>query len=253
MSSNYQLSGKLIQSSNDEWIVQPTNSGWFVPVVGGILLTAIGLLFLFVVKNAWFVSIIFFVAAAYYATSYPLAAEARFDFTARKLIFTANYLLRRSRHVEWNVPFHEFASLTLRPQPLGKRHTAQLRPQDGAELTMDFGRRTAEAEQLIQRFAPTTATALSSPSGAGVTTLSVADATLAQERLERQIRSWGVWLIIMGVLQMLSARGLSPWGVVLLVIGVASFYFQEAAMYIIYAVTIGWAGVLNLLNSTTAL
>ncbi len=244
MSSNYQLASvQLVQSSDDVWIVEPTSSGWFVPVVGGILMTAIGLFFLLAVTSAWFLSVFFFIGAAYYATTYPLAAEVRFDFPARELIFKASYLLRRSRHVEWNVPFQQLSSLRLRPQPLGKRHVAQLRLLDGAELVMDFGRRTSEAEQLAQRFAP------GNVNGPEVMH-ALAEATVIKERLERQTRSWGTWLILMGILQMVNARGLSPWGVVLLLIGAASFYFHEAAMYVIYAVTIGWAGVMNLLNNT---
>ncbi len=251
MSSNYQLSGvQLVQSSDEVWIVEPTSSGWFVPVVGGILLTAIGLFFLLAVTSAWFLSVFFFIAAAYYATAYPLAAEVRFDFSARELIFKASYLLRRSRHVEWNVPFQQLSSLSLRPQPLGKRHVAQLRLQDGAELVMDFGRRTVEAEQFVQRFTSTAATSrpvISSPAPISPHI----DATIAQARVQRETRSWGTWLILMGFLQMVNAQGLSPWGVVLIIVGAASFYFREAPMLVVYAVTVGWAGVNNVLFTTT--
>ena len=254
MSSSYQLSGvKLTQSSDEVWIVQPATSGWFLPVVGGGVLAFLGLVFLSGGGSFLLISILLFAAAGYFVITYPLSAQVRFDFSAQELLFTARYLLRRTRHIEWSVPFRQFASLSLRPQPLSKRHIAQLRLQDGAEVVMDFGRRTAEAERLIQRFAATTATDQPIASGPGITMPSVADAVMTHERMERQIRSWGIWLIITGVVQMIGARGLSPWGVVLLLVGAASFYFQESAMYIIYAVTIGWAGVLNLLNSTTAL
>ncbi|HTP11717.1 MAG TPA: hypothetical protein VMP08_25865, partial [Anaerolineae bacterium] len=199
------------------------------------------------------IGLLFLATAGYFMITYPLASQVCFDFSVRELIFTASFLLRRSRHVEWKVSFHQFSSLTLRPQLLGKRHVAQLRLQDGAELVMDFGRRTADAAQLIQRFAATTATDRPAAIGPGITTMSVADAVMTHEKMERQIRSWGVWLLIMGVLQMIDVRGLSPWGIVLLLVGAASFYFREAAMYVIYAVTIGWAGLLNFLNNTTTL
>jgi hypothetical protein len=253
MSTNYQLSGvKLTQPSDDLWVVQPAAPGWFLPVLGGGVFLFLAFVLLAGGGSLLLVSLFFFAAAGYFMITYPLSAQVRFDFSARNLIFTARYLLRRSRHVEWSVPFQQFASLSLRPQPLSKRHIAQLRLQDGAEVVMDFGRRTAEAERLIQRFATVTATAQSSVGGPGITTPSVTDAIMTQERMERQIRSWGIWFIIMAFLQLIGAKGFSPWAVVLLLVGAASFFFHEAAMYVIYAVTIGWAGVTNLLNSTTS-
>lgn len=245
MSSIYQLSGvKLVQPNDDLWLVQPASPGWLLPVLGGGVFVFLGIVFLSGGGGMLLIGVILFAVSAYFLSTYPLAAQARFDFSARELIYTARYLVRRSRHVEWNVPFSQIASLTLRPQPFGKRHVAQLRLQDGAELVMDFGRRTADAEKFVQRFMPVSVT------GARLE-MSLADATAAQARLYRETRSWGVWLIVMGLLQMIEARGLSPWGAVLLLVGAASFYFREAAMYVIYAVTIGWAGIINLLNSTT--
>ncbi len=251
MSSHYQISGvKLVRPSDDLWIVQPASAGWFLPVLGGGVFIFLGIVLLSGGGGLLLVGVFLFATAGYFMITYPLSAQARFDFSARELIFTASYLLRRSRHVEWNVPFGQITSLSLRPRPFGKSHIAQLQLQDGAELVMDFGWRVAEAEQFVQRFASTTATTRPVVSGLAPVAPHV-DAAMAQARVQRVTRSWGTWLIIMGVVQMLTARGLSPWGIVLIIVGAASFYFREAPMLIVYAVTVGWAGLTNLLFTTT--
>jgi hypothetical protein len=250
-SASYRLSGvKLDRTKEDDWIVRPATPAWFIPVVGGGVLTVIGIGLLSIGSNGLLLSVFLFSSALYFLITYPLAAEARFDFSARELKFTAAYLLRFSRRIDWSVPFTQIASLGLRPQPFGKSHIAQLRLQDGAELVMDFGQRVAEAEQFVQRFSSTAAPTLPVVSGA-VSIAPQGDAVMADERLQRTIRSWGTWLIVMGVIEMLTVRGVSPWGVVLIIVGAVSFYFREAPMLIVYAVTISWAGLNNLLLTTS--
>ncbi len=38
------------------------------------------------------------------------------------------------------------------------------------------------------------------------------------------------------------------WGIALIIIGLASFYFREAAMFVIYGVTMSWVAISNLLS-----
>jgi hypothetical protein len=54
-------------------------------------------------------------------------------------------------------------------------------------------------------------------------------------------------MLIMGGAQMVAAQSFSPWGALLIGVGLASFYFRQAAMFVIYAVTVSWAGLSNLL------
>jgi hypothetical protein len=249
MSSNYQLSGvKLVQPRNDLWIVQPAMPGWLLPVLGGGVFILFGIIFLSGGGSLLLVSLFLFATAGYFMVTHPLSAQVRFDFSTCELTFTASYLLRRSRHVEWSVPFREIASLGLRPRPFGKSHTAQIQLHDGAEVVMDFGRRVDEAEHFVQRFVPTSSTTPSSSLTSNpLLAVPFTDATTAQAHVQRETQSWGTWLLIMGVVQMLTAQGFSPWGVVLLIVGAASFYFREAPMLVVYAVTVGWAGLNNLL------
>lgn len=67
--------------------------------------------------------------------------------------------------------------------------------------------------------------------------------------MRRDIRSWAVWLIITGVISMISGGFLSsPWGVMLILVGLGSYVFNTPAMYIIYGSTLLWAT----LNNATA-
>jgi len=68
----------------------------------------------------------------------------------------------------------------------------------------------------------------------------------------KEIRSWGFWLLGLGALHVITSGFLSaPWGIMLIVVGLASFYFRNASMFIVYAVTLAWAGVSNLIGGGT--
>ena len=64
-----------------------------------------------------------------------------------------------------------------------------------------------------------------------------------------EIRSWGMWSLGLGVLHILTSGFLSaPWGILLVLVGLASFYFRSASMFVVYTVTLGWAGISNILG-----
>jgi len=69
----------------------------------------------------------------------------------------------------------------------------------------------------------------------------------------REIRSWGIWSLVLGALHLISAGFLSaPWGLLLLTVGLASFYIREPAMFVIYGVTLTWAAVSNITSGQTS-
>lgn len=69
----------------------------------------------------------------------------------------------------------------------------------------------------------------------------------AHAAMLKEIRSWGLWSLGLGALHVISSGFLSaPWGVLLIIVGLASFYFRTASMFILYAVTLTWAGLSNL-------
>ncbi len=68
-------------------------------------------------------------------------------------------------------------------------------------------------------------------------------------RMLKVIRNWGFWNIGLGVMHLvISGIFSAPWGVLLIIVGLASLFFPTASMFIIYAVTISWAAVWNLLS-----
>jgi len=75
------------------------------------------------------------------------------------------------------------------------------------------------------------------------------DMAALQEAMSRDIRSWGKWLIGLGVLHLIAAGKLdASWGVMLVLLGAMSFLFTSPSMYVLYAVTMAWAGISNLLG-----
>ena len=65
----------------------------------------------------------------------------------------------------------------------------------------------------------------------------------------RETRSWGLSLLGLGAVHLVASGFLSaPWGILLLAVGLASFYFREAPMFIVYGVTLAWAAISNLLG-----
>lgn len=65
----------------------------------------------------------------------------------------------------------------------------------------------------------------------------------------QEIRSWGLWSLGLGALHLVTSGFLSaPWGILLIIVGLGSFYFRSASMFVIYAVTLGWAAFSNLIS-----
>jgi hypothetical protein len=82
--------------------------------------------------------------------------------------------------------------------------------------------------------------------------LDTASVVQAHEKMLKEVRSWGYVSLGLGALHLISSgfTGLSaPWGVLLIAIGLTSFYFKEAAMFVIYGTTLGWAALTNIMGN----
>lgn len=76
---------------------------------------------------------------------------------------------------------------------------------------------------------------------------SPADSVPLYRRMVDSVRSWGRALLVLGGLHMITSGFLSAtWGVMLVLVGAASLYFQDAAMFLLYGMTIAWAAINNL-------
>jgi hypothetical protein len=75
----------------------------------------------------------------------------------------------------------------------------------------------------------------------------------AAARLRRELRTWGSVAILLGLVHFLTAGLLyAPWGVVLVLLGLASFFIATPALFVVYAVSLAWAGVSNSLGGLQA-
>ena len=80
-------------------------------------------------------------------------------------------------------------------------------------------------------------------------TTAVNATVVAYAAMLREIRSWGWWSLGLGALHLITSGFLSaPWGILLLLVGAASFLFREAAMFVVYGVTLAWAAISNILG-----
>jgi hypothetical protein len=75
---------------------------------------------------------------------------------------------------------------------------------------------------------------------------------MAQTAMLKDMRSWAWWLVGFGVLNLFIAgtNGIG-WAWLLFMVGAAPFIFKDAVMYILYTVTLAWAGISNLISGQT--
>ncbi len=80
-------------------------------------------------------------------------------------------------------------------------------------------------------------------------TSAYAVAAQIHEVMLRDIRSWAWWMFGFAGLNFVTsgASGIG-WGLLLFVVGLGSFIFKDAVMYILYAVTLAWSALSNLLS-----
>lgn len=72
------------------------------------------------------------------------------------------------------------------------------------------------------------------------------------DKMLRQIRSWGLLLLLLGVIQIFSGDFLSnTWGILLIFVAISSFYFRSPAMFVIYGSTLAWAAISNAFSGST--
>lgn len=64
--------------------------------------------------------------------------------------------------------------------------------------------------------------------------------------VKKEIRSWGITLLVLGVIHLLTSGFLSgSWGVYIIIVGLLSFVFRSASMMVVFAATLLWAAINN--------
>ncbi len=70
-------------------------------------------------------------------------------------------------------------------------------------------------------------------------------------KMLREIKNWGVILLVIGVIQIFtSGASINTWGLLLISVGLSSFYFRSPAMFVIYGSTLSWAAISNALSGS---
>ena len=248
----YTITSATIKSETEyELVIAPFSPPWFTMLARAAIFGFLGVVVILVAgQGALLIGLIALLLAFVFIGTLPLNIKAVFDFVARQMTFEANYLLRNPRYIELQIPFSQIARLGFFSSDRDKRRFVDVHTVDGIKITLDFGSRKGDAEKLVSRFSSVTGT-VEAPTLNSPETVMAVDLAEAQALMQRELRSWTIWLLVLGVLQMITAGGFSSWGVLLIVVGLASLYFRESAMFGVYAVTVAWAGLSNLLYSET--
>ncbi len=70
----------------------------------------------------------------------------------------------------------------------------------------------------------------------------------ARQKMETELRSWGVGLLVVGVVSILWSSFLNPvWGVLLIILGVFSFLVRKCGMFIVIGCGLLLAGFMNIM------
>jgi len=71
---------------------------------------------------------------------------------------------------------------------------------------------------------------------------------VSRAEMLKEVRSWGYWSLGLGVVHLLVSGLSGTWGVVLLLVGLASFIFHEPSMFVVYAITLAWVALSNMMS-----
>ncbi len=73
----------------------------------------------------------------------------------------------------------------------------------------------------------------------------------AYAKMFREIKNWGVVLLILGAIQLFTGGFNNMWAILLIIVGLASFYFRSPAMFVTYGITMLWAAISNALSGSS--
>ena len=240
-------SAKILSDGDLEIVVMPFSAPWLTMLSRVVIFLLLGGVVLAFGKSLAILGMIFVLTALIFPATLPLSIKLGFNFLSKRMYFEARYLLRRPQTLELLVPFSEIVSVDFRAK---SKSTVDIQVSDGTKFMLHFGVRGHEAQRLVNKFASLMGGEAAPMLGAPEF-VRAADVAGTRSLMQRETQSWFIWLLIMGLLQMFTAQGFSSWGALLIAIALASLYFREPAIFVVYAVTIAWAGLSNLLSGTT--
>lgn len=233
----------LINDSSEMLHVGLSKFAWSNAVLGGGLFFLLGLFMIFSGGDTLLFGVLGLSLGAFFAYTYPLKADLFFDYRACQLRYFARYLLRfpMTREETWNITQVVKAE---RQKAVFGRQFVNVLLDDGSRFVLEFGKKE-QAERFLARIDGQARAALAESETAQV--IAKAQASETRALMQRELRSWSLWLFIMGAFQMIAAKGFSSWGALLILVGLSALYFNEAPMFIVFATTVAWAGINNLM------
>lgn len=140
--------------------------------------------------------------------------------------------------------------VSLLAAPLVRTSNLSIRTTSGDAIALLFGYQTEEAQRTLAFLQQK----LGLEDGSVAPAQSTTNAAVTQSAMMRDLRSWGVWLLITGLVSVSSifwGNVFSPtWGVVLIGLGLSAFVIREPAMFVVFGVALVWAGFTNLLSGS---
>ena len=248
--ARYMMSSARLKEDGGKLVVRPNMPAWINPVFSaGLFLLLTVFLWSADSDNLLFGVILLSMAFVMFS-AYPMSVAAIFDLSARRLHYMADYLVRMPRRVEIDVPLSQIVSVGYRPVLFNKQGMVEILLTDGNRILLEFGKRADESARLMETLKSLGGGA-DSPRLSAPEAIKSAEVAEATSLMQRELRSWSFTLLFIGVAQLIAAGGFSSWGLLLIGLGLASFYFREAPMFIIYAVTVARAGLDNVFSGNT--
>ena len=70
------------------------------------------------------------------------------------------------------------------------------------------------------------------------------------DAMEKDIRNWGIWLIVLGVVHFIAAGYLDPvWGGIIIIIGILNLCIRRRGMFIVNGAALILVGIMNISGS----
>ncbi|MEW5941576.1 MAG: hypothetical protein AB1750_18070 [Chloroflexota bacterium] len=246
--ARYVMSSARLKEEGGKLVVRPNLPAWVSPVVGGGFFLLLAVAMFLVGGDSILLGAVMLAFTVAFLVILPMSIVATFDVMGRRLYFMADYLIRSPRRVEIESPFSQIAFIGFRPTLFNKPQWVEIMLADGNRVVLDFGRRKEESTRLVNELKSLAGT----PDAPNLNVPAVVQGAVVAESkvlMQRELRNGAFAMLFIGVLQMISAGGFSPWGFLLIGVGLAAFYFREAPMFIIYATTMAWAALSNLLSA----
>lgn len=88
------------------------------------------------------------------------------------------------------------------------------------------------------------------PSAGSSQGISSRKGSVTREEMKKSLRTWGIALIVLGIIHFAAARFLDPvWGGIIIVIGILNLCIQHRGMFVVNGTALMFVGLMNIVGS----